>query len=148
MRKAAADAWLDCDSKLILNKAAAAIRAAIAASPAAPAAPVVPIDMVLHCPKCGLQHIDAPDERTHGWRNEPHRSHLCHGCGHIWRPADVPTNGVAAVATKGKADSPIAAPVVLQLWCPETGELCGTCSKTGTCEASMIQAHGIGGGNG
>jgi len=40
MRKAAADAWLDCGSKLILNKAAAAIRAAIAASPAAPAAPV------------------------------------------------------------------------------------------------------------
>ena len=36
MRKAAADAWIDCDSKLILNKAAAAIRAAIAASPAAP----------------------------------------------------------------------------------------------------------------
>src|SRR5574343_1893585 len=30
MRKAAADAWIDCDSKLILNKAAAAIRAAIA----------------------------------------------------------------------------------------------------------------------
>ncbi len=68
-----------------------------------------PIDMVLHCPACGLQHIDAPDERTPGWKNEPHRSHLCHGCRHIWRPADVPTNGVAAVKTKGKADSPIAA---------------------------------------
>ena len=27
MRKAAADAWLDCDSKLILNKARAAIKA-------------------------------------------------------------------------------------------------------------------------
>src|SRR5574340_600312 len=24
-----------------------------------------------------------------GWDNPPHRSHLCHGCGHIWRPADV-----------------------------------------------------------
>lgn len=33
MRKAAADAWLDCGSKLILNKAAAAARAAIAAAP-------------------------------------------------------------------------------------------------------------------
>lgn len=32
MRKAAADAWLDCGSKLILNKAAAAARAAIAAA--------------------------------------------------------------------------------------------------------------------
>lgn len=66
-----------------------------------------PIDMILNCPACGLQHIDAPDERTPDWKNEPHRSHLCHGCGHIWRPADVPTNGVAAIKTKGKADSPI-----------------------------------------
>lgn len=32
MRKAAADAWLDCDSKLFLNKAGAAVRAAIAIS--------------------------------------------------------------------------------------------------------------------
>lgn len=69
-----------------------------------------PIDMVLHCPACGLQHVDAPDHRTPDWNNPPHRSHLCHGCGHIWRPADVPTNGVQAVQTKGKADSPIAAP--------------------------------------
>ena len=77
-----------------------------------------PIDMVLHCPKCGVQHIDAPD-RTQAkrgdrgweeWDNPPHRSHLCHGCGHIWRPADVPTNGVAAVKTAGKADSPLSAP--------------------------------------
>ena len=74
-----------------------------------------PIDMVLHCPACGLQHIDAsepPVEFEPGaaqWSNPPHRSHLCHGCGHIWRPADVPTNGVAAVKTTGKADSPIAA---------------------------------------
>lgn len=82
-----------------------------------------PIDMVLHCPKCGLQHIDAPEQidrrlaaidppaawAMDPWKNEPHRSHLCHGCGHIWRPADVPTNGVMAVKTTGKADSPIAA---------------------------------------
>lgn len=74
-----------------------------------------PIDMVLHCPACGLQHIDAPDTepsahpdgRESKWDNPPHRSHLCHGCGHIWRPADVPTNGVAAVKTRGKNDSPI-----------------------------------------
>lgn len=73
------------------------------------AAPIagVPVDMVLHCPACGMQHVDAPDERTPGWVNESHRSHLCHGCGHIWRPADVPTNGVAAIKTKGKADSPV-----------------------------------------
>ena len=75
-----------------------------------------PIDMVLHCPKCGMQHIDKPESPKHTnainslaglparglWTNPPHRSHLCHGCGHIWRPADVPTNGVAAIKTKGK----------------------------------------------
>lgn len=76
-----------------------------------------PIDMVLHCPACGLQHIDRPEADGNwtipmpgAWTNPPHRSHLCAGCGHVWRPADVPTNGVAAVQTRGKADSPIAAP--------------------------------------
>ena len=64
-----------------------------------------PLDMVLHCPECGLQHVDEPDVRTPGWENPPHRSHLCHGCQCIWRPADVATNGVRAVATRGKADS-------------------------------------------
>jgi hypothetical protein len=71
-----------------------------------------PIDMVLHCPACGMQHIDAPDEHPElrdihvkPWDNPPHRSHLCAGCGHIWRPADVPTNGVQAVKTRGKADA-------------------------------------------
>lgn len=58
-----------------------------------------PIDMILHCPACGRQHIDAPHG---GWTNPPHRSHLC---GHVWRPADVATNGVAAIETKGSADS-------------------------------------------
>ena len=84
----------------------AGLKAAFAAMP--------PIDMVLHCPKCGMQHIDAADDhpelrdlRAKPWDNPPHRSHLCHGCGHIWRPADVPTNGVRAVLTKGKDDSPI-----------------------------------------
>ena len=69
-----------------------------------------PIDMILHCPACGLQHVDEPDERTPGWKNPPHKSHLCHGCGHIWRPADVPTNGVRAIKTVGKNDSPMADP--------------------------------------
>lgn len=94
-------------------------------SSAARAGDAEPVGMVLHCPKCRRQHIDEP-ELHHldlalewngldgvpdaSWSNPPHRSHLCHGCGHIWRPADVPTNGVEAVKTKGKADSPIAAP--------------------------------------
>lgn len=76
-----------------------------------------PIDMVLYCPACGLKHIDAPDlcpecpggqcmcvRQGEKWTNPPHRSHLCHGCGCIWRPADVPTNGVEAVKTQGKHD--------------------------------------------
>lgn len=94
-----------------------------------------PIDMVLHCPKCGLQHIDKDNyeeiriraaelgidregDRAYcdwldenEWTNPPHKSHLCRkedgGCGHIWRPADVPTNGVASVQP-GRNDSPIA----------------------------------------
>lgn len=65
------------------------------------------IDMVLHCPVCGLQHIDAP-EPANGWTNPPHKSHLCHGCKHIWRPADVPTNGVETIKTRGDKDSPLA----------------------------------------
>lgn len=77
-----------------------------------------PISMVLHCPKCGKQHIDTAEdlpmpmpgsafEGSAGWTNPPHRSHLCHDCGHIWRPADIPTVGVAKVETVGKNDSPL-----------------------------------------
>lgn len=93
------------------------------------------IDMVLHCPACGTQHIDKADEfkrtpytctcagpdecencyyarieweewKTAAWTNPPHRSHLCATCGHIWRPADVYTNGVEAAKTKGADDHP------------------------------------------
>ena len=67
--------------------------------------PQAPIDMVLHCPRCHTQHVDAPDDRSADWINPPHRSHLCHACGCIWRPADVATNGVQSIKTKGKADS-------------------------------------------
>ena len=65
-----------------------------------------PIPMILFCPSCGVKHVDAPDERTPSWTNPPHKSHLCHGCGHIWRPCDRPTEGVKEIATVGKADSP------------------------------------------
>lgn len=85
-----------------------------------------PIDMVLFCPNCGKQHIDAPEPAkedlstldtmkrptyVRAWTNPPHRSHLCHDCGCIWRPADVPTNGVAAITTKGKADTWVSEPI-------------------------------------
>ena len=39
----------------------------------------VPIPMLLFCPLCGEQHVDAPDEPSR-WLNPPHKSHLCHGC--------------------------------------------------------------------
>jgi len=63
-----------------------------------------PVPMILFCPNCGLQHIDRPEGI---WMNPPHRSHLCGGCGHSWRPADVPTTGVADINTRGKADSTV-----------------------------------------
>lgn len=75
-----------------------------------------PIDMVLFCPQCGIQHIDRPAEvkwkddpngftSSPQWTNPPHRSHLCHSCRHIWRPADVPTNGVFTIVTTGNDDT-------------------------------------------
>ncbi|WP_155648315.1 hypothetical protein [Burkholderia cepacia] len=88
-------------------------RAILAASPVEqPAA--TPIPMLLFCPRCGTQHIDAPETRPDDqddrvpvttWTNPPHRSHLCHACGIIWRPADVATVGIAAIETHGKADT-------------------------------------------
>lgn len=66
------------------------------------AQPAIPIPMVLLCPVCGTQHIDEP---TPEWPNPPHRSHLCGSCGCIWRPADVPTVGVASIATKSMCDN-------------------------------------------
>lgn len=63
-----------------------------------------PIPMVLHCPNCGKQHVDAPEPET-GWDNPPHKSHKCHSCGTIWRPAPVYTNGVAKLESRGEADT-------------------------------------------
>lgn len=59
-----------------------------------------PIRMVLHCPRCGLQHVDQPEPES-GWTNPP----LCHGCGCIWRPAEVATNGVPGLTATGTADN-------------------------------------------
>lgn len=62
-----------------------------------------PIPMILYCPNCGRQHVDAPDEAK-GWSNPPHRSHLC-PCGCVFRPADVCTVGVESIKTCGKEDN-------------------------------------------
>lgn len=61
---------------------------------------VMPVCPVAECP-CVQFKI--------AWDNPPHKSHLCRtedgGCGIIWRPADVPTNGVAEIKTKGEKDT-------------------------------------------
>lgn len=62
-----------------------------------------PVDMVLYCPECFEQHIDRPQPEK-GWDNPPHRSHECQICEHVWRPADIPTNGVESIKTKGRRD--------------------------------------------
>jgi rubredoxin len=65
-----------------------------------------PIPMILHCPRCGMQHIDRPDA-TVNWDKFPHRSHECQNksCGYVWRPADVPTVGVQYITTMGSKDN-------------------------------------------
>jgi len=90
-----------------------------------------PVDMLLFCPKCFEQHVDEADpERCQDcgrisiehfgavnvfadpveckgfnpWLNPPHKSHRCTECNHVWRPADVPTNGVQKLDTSGRAD--------------------------------------------
>lgn len=113
--------FIDCPGCGISSKIASTKEAVIEAwnRRAHPGQPE-PIDMLLFCPKCGVQHVDAPEKASEGhpvlyadaWTNSPHRSHLCHACGTIWRPADVPTNGVAAIQTSGKADTWSGQPVL------------------------------------
>lgn len=49
-----------------------------------------PIPMLLICPECRETHVDEGI-----WATRPHRAHQCQHCGHEWRPALVPTVGVA-----------------------------------------------------
>lgn len=63
----------------------------------------VAIDMLLFCPACDAQHVDAPQPEKN-WSNPPHRSHECQHCGHVWRPSDRATNGVASLETHGARD--------------------------------------------
>lgn len=57
----------------------------------------IPVDMILHCPACGFQHVDAPEPEI-GWTNPPHKTHQCKRCTHLWRPSMRRTNGVASIS--------------------------------------------------
>lgn len=48
-----------------------------------------PLPIVIHCPDCGKQHVDEGE-----WATEPHKTHLCSRCKHLFRPMNVPTVGV------------------------------------------------------
>lgn len=48
-----------------------------------------PIPMLLWCPSCHVRHVDVVLAVT------PHHTHACQNCGLVWRPALVPTVGVA-----------------------------------------------------
>lgn len=52
-----------------------------------------PMLLVLYCPECKFQHIDADE-----WLTRPHKTHLCLQCGHEWAPANFPTVGVEWVS--------------------------------------------------
>lgn len=49
----------------------------------------VPVPMIMYCPMCHERHIDEQEFAT-----KPHHTHACQYCGHVWRPAIVPTVGV------------------------------------------------------
>lgn len=51
-----------------------------------------PIPMMLACPRCHRSHVDKDQ-----WATYPHRTHRCESCETEWRPANVPTVGVASL---------------------------------------------------
>ncbi len=48
-----------------------------------------PLPLLLHCPLCNARHVDKGVFAT-----KAHHTHACQQCGHVWRPALVPTVGV------------------------------------------------------
>jgi hypothetical protein len=82
-----------------------------------------PVDILLFCPNCAEQHVDEAKPEVcetcgykqvgcscaefTAWLNPPHKSHRCNYCNHVWRPADAPTNGVAAIQSKGQRDGDV-----------------------------------------
>lgn len=123
---------------------------------------VQPVPMVLHCPQCHMQHIDDEEHASARsyvdggplgmiettsidgavvWDNPPHRSHLCHACGCVWRPADVATTGVESISTKGSADTwdPRVEVLVWPMvdFCPQ----CFASTVDGSCQHTVVGGH-------
>ncbi len=59
-----------------------------------------PVPMLLACPACDVKHVDEDE-----WATRPHRTHLCGACGALFRPALVPTIGVAALVEPNVVDA-------------------------------------------
>lgn len=64
--------------------------------------PSPPIQMRIHCPLCGTQHIDESELAS-----KPHTSHTCQNqtCGLTWKVANVPTIGVRFLPGTNNQDS-------------------------------------------
>lgn len=65
------------------------VKAMFQGAPAAAEVQPQPIPMLLWCPECCDRHIDEGEFAT-----KSHHTHACQKCGHVWRPAIVPTLGV------------------------------------------------------
>lgn len=95
-----------------------------------------PVDLLLWCPNCFEQHVDEAkpdvcekcggDENAHpyfgcdtfeAWLNPSHKSHRCSFCNHVFRPSDVPTNGVLKLTSQGSRDG-FAQPRAPSPWVP------------------------------
>lgn len=50
---------------------------------------ITPLPILLWCPECRQRHVDVGEFAT-----KVHHTHACQFCGHVWRPAILPTVGV------------------------------------------------------
>lgn len=78
-----------------------------------------PIPMLLWCPECGARHVDVGE-----FASKSHHSHACQHCGHVWRPAIVPTVGVQFLPGFKDPPQDLADPPALEL-CPVNEPLDG-----------------------
>lgn len=69
-----------------------------------------PVPLVLYCPECGAQHVDAGE-----WATRPHKTHQCQSCKAEWRPFLYATVGVIDNAIQAKPDSAEQVPVAFRI---------------------------------